>query len=90
MVCSTLCRMSDNKAQLAEAIAALLAATSAAVVTPPPPETVLTVEEAAERLKVSKTLLYRAIGDGEIRSIRIGKRRLIPSSEITRLIGSTA
>ena len=50
----------------------------------------LTIDEVAQRLKISKSLVYRAIGDGKLRSIRIGNRRLIPASEITRLIGSPA
>jgi excisionase family DNA binding protein len=83
--------MTDLNAQLAEALAALLAA-AAAKPTPPParPETVLSIEEVAERLKVSKSLIYKAIADGQMRSIKIGKRRLVPASEVQRLIEEAA
>ena len=80
--------MSEPNSQLAEAIAALLAATAAATAAPEAPETVLTVEEVAERLKISKSHVYSAIRDGKLRSFRIGKRRLIPVGEIARLIDS--
>lgn len=89
-LCRSLVHMSDSKTQLADAIAALLSATAAAAAKPKAPETVLTVHEAAERLKISRGLVYAAIKDGTIRSVRIGKRRLIPSSEIQRLIDSAS
>jgi len=83
--------MSGNpNTQLAEAIAAMLSATAAAAVPAAASETVLTIDEVAERLKISRSLVYRAIGDGKLRSIRIGKRRLVPASEIARLIESAA
>ena len=89
-LCRTLDRMSESDTQLAKAIAALLSATAAAAATPQAPETVLTVQEAAERLKISRGLVYSAIKDGTIRSVRIGKRRLIPTGEIQRLIDSAS
>jgi excisionase family DNA binding protein len=82
--------MSESNTQLAQAIAALLSATAAVTATPQAPETVLTVQEAAERLKISRGLVYAAIKDGTIRSVRIGKRRLIPTGEIQRLIDSAS
>lgn len=82
--------MSDQTGRLAEAIAALLAAAAVAPAAPESsaPETVLTVPETAERLKISRSLVYKAISDGTLRSVRIGKRRLIPVSEVQRLIDS--
>lgn len=82
--------MSDHNAPLAEAVAALLAAVATTAEPAKAPETVLSIEEVAERLKVSRSLVYRAIGDGKLKSIRIGKRRLIPASEVQRLIDSAA
>jgi excisionase family DNA binding protein len=38
----------------------------------------LTVAEAAARLRISKWLLYNLIRSRRLRSIRIGDRRLIP------------
>jgi|TARA_B100000315_G_scaffold19903_1_gene17538 excisionase family DNA binding protein len=45
----------------------------------------VTVEEMRQTLGISKSLIYRAINDGEIRSTRIGSRILIPKSEAVRL-----
>lgn len=39
---------------------------------------VLTVEEAAERLGVGRTLVYALVKSGEIESISIGRLRRIP------------
>ncbi|MDQ1247501.1 MAG: hypothetical protein QG597_1871 [Actinomycetota bacterium] len=82
--------MSDNDTRLAEAIAALVSAAAATATSPAVPETVLTVDEVADRLKISKSLVYKSISDGQMRSIKIGKRRLIPASEVQRLIKSAA
>jgi excisionase family DNA binding protein len=82
--------MTDTGNALTEAIAALVAAATAAAAPTPAPETVLTIAEVAARLKISRGLVYRAIADGKMRSIRIGKRRLVPASEVQRIIDSAA
>lgn len=51
-------------------------------------KTPLSVQEAAERLCISKGHVYKLIRDGEIRGIRLGKRRLIPTAEAERIIDS--
>lgn len=45
----------------------------------------LSITEAAEVLGVSRPHLYRMAQDGELRSVRIGRRVLIPKMEIDRL-----
>ena len=45
-----------------------------------------TVEEAAEMLSIGRTKTYRLIAAGQIRTIRIGRRRLVPISELEALI----
>jgi excisionase family DNA binding protein len=47
---------------------------------------VFTVEEARYRLGLSRGGCYEAIRRGEIPSIRIGKRILIPKSALLRLL----
>jgi excisionase family DNA binding protein len=44
------------------------------------------VEEAAKVLHIGRTQAYRAVKAGQIRSIRIGKRVLVPTSAIWQLL----
>jgi excisionase family DNA binding protein len=46
----------------------------------------LTVEQAASALGVSRTIAYEAIRQGEIPSVRIGRRILVPKSALDRLL----
>jgi excisionase family DNA binding protein len=46
----------------------------------------LSVDEAAETLGLSSWTIRAWIGSGRIGSTKLGSRRLIPSSEVTRLI----
>lgn len=45
-----------------------------------------TVEEAAERLRIGRTLMYDLIRRNEIHTIQLGRRRVIPASELDRLL----
>jgi excisionase family DNA binding protein len=82
--------MSDAN-ELATAIAALVAATRAtSPQAPAAAQTLLTVDEAAEKLRVSRSLIYGQMRDGLLRGIKIGRRRLIPASEVERLIRGAA
>jgi excisionase family DNA binding protein len=47
---------------------------------------VLTVDEAAERLRVSRWTLYNLIRTNQLRTVKIGRRRLIPVSAITECL----
>ncbi len=47
----------------------------------------LTVEEAARLLGISRAFAYEAVRRGEIPSIRIGRRVLVPKAGLTRLVG---
>lgn len=72
---------------IAAAVAALLAAVGQNQ-TPAPaaPVTMLTVKEAAEYLRCSESLIYAQLKDGRLRGVKVGRRRLIPSVEIEKLI----
>jgi excisionase family DNA binding protein len=48
---------------------------------------VLSVEEARKMLGLSRGLTYEAIRNGEIPSIRIGRRILIPKAALERKLG---
>lgn len=52
------------------------------------PASPLTVAEAAKFLKISRTTVCRLLDDGTIRSLRVGKRRLIPMDAIADFLGS--
>ncbi|MFD6950340.1 MULTISPECIES: helix-turn-helix domain-containing protein [unclassified Nocardiopsis] len=41
-------------------------------------ELLLTVEEAAERLRVSRWMIYNLIRSRTLRTVKIGRRRLVP------------
>ncbi|MDA0632278.1 helix-turn-helix domain-containing protein [Nonomuraea sp. MCN248] len=41
-------------------------------------EVVLTVDEAAQRLRVSRWTLYTLIRSNQLQTIKIGRRRLVP------------
>lgn len=52
---------------------------------------VLTVEEAAEALRISRSAAYRAVRAGEIPSIRLGARSLrVPAHALAALLGESA
>jgi excisionase family DNA binding protein len=50
----------------------------------------LTIEEAAKALGIGRTLAYEAIKRGEIPTIRIGRRLLVPRSALDQLLGNAA
>jgi len=45
-----------------------------------------TVEEAAKRLGLSRGLMYEAVRMGQVPSIRIGRRILIPRAALERML----
>jgi excisionase family DNA binding protein len=50
----------------------------------------LTVEEAAQILRISRTSAYKAVRAGEIPSVRVGRRDIIPRVAIERLLAGNA
>lgn len=58
------------------------------VVAPAQRRSTFTVEEAAEMLGLSRAFAYEAVSRGEIPSIRIGRRILIPKVALERLLNS--
>ena len=43
---------------------------------------VLTVEQAAERLGIGRTLMYALVTAGDVESVRIGRLRRIPADAL--------
>ena len=46
----------------------------------------LTIDEAAARLRVSRWSVYNLIRSGQLRTIRIGRRRLVPLDALTECL----
>lgn len=42
--------------------------------------------EAARRLSVSRSLLYRLVGEGKLRTVKVGGVTLVPRDEVERLV----
>ncbi len=53
-----------------------------------PEPLLLSAEQAAERLNIHRATLYDLIGRGELRSVKIGRRRLIPPSALDEFIAT--
>ncbi|MEV6306085.1 helix-turn-helix domain-containing protein [Actinoplanes sp. NPDC051861] len=47
---------------------------------------VLTIEQAARRLGIGRTLMYALVSSGEIESVTIGRLRRIPAECLTEYV----
>jgi excisionase family DNA binding protein len=50
----------------------------------------MTVEQAGKLLGISRRSAYRAVADGHIPTIRLGRRILVPTARLHRMLGLTA
>ena len=61
---------------------------------PPDGKLLLTVEEAAHRLGIGRTVMYRLVSSGAVESVTLGRLRRVPSEcldeFVTTLRGSQA
>jgi excisionase family DNA binding protein len=46
----------------------------------------LTIDEVADRLRVGKRSVERWVAEGEIASVKIGRRRLVAETELERFL----
>jgi excisionase family DNA binding protein len=46
----------------------------------------LTVEQAAQRLGIGRTLMYALVKDGNVESVQIGRLRRIPADALARYV----
>ena len=74
--------------QLVAAIVATVQAELAGPMSPPRPprERLLSVGEAAAALAIGRSRLYGEIGAGRLRSVKVGRRRLVAASAIAAYI----
>ena len=47
----------------------------------------MSVSEVADLLGVCRSTMYRAVKDGEIPVIKIGRRYLVPTAHVVHLLG---
>ncbi len=48
--------------------------------------TLLTVDEAAARLRVSRWTIYNLIRTSQLRTVKIGRRRLVPPAALAECV----
>ena len=78
----------DAEARIRQAVAELADAIVAAVDDgpSPAPDRLLSINEAAEATSLGRSKVYSLISTGELRSLRIGRRRVIPASAVAEFI----
>jgi excisionase family DNA binding protein len=75
--------------RLAAAVAELVAAIREEVAVSRPteaPTRLLSVAEAASALGIGRSRLYEEIGKGRVRTVRSGRRRLVPADAIDAFV----
>lgn len=50
------------------------------------PRTAYSLDEAARSLGLSRRTLYTLMRDGTLRTVTLGRRRLVPADELERLV----
>jgi excisionase family DNA binding protein len=78
--------MTRLEAALAELAAAIREEVAVARQADGAPPALLSIEEAARRLGIGRSTVYEALGHGELRSVRVRGRRLVPIDAIAELI----
>ena len=53
------------------------------------PERLLSVDEAAGLLGIGRSALYGEIGAGRLASVKVGRRRLVPSGAIAEFVAAS-
>lgn len=51
------------------------------------PVRLLSIGQAAERLGIARSTTYALIGSGLLRSVKVGRRRLVPEDALAELVG---
>lgn len=46
------------------------------------------VEEAADALRISRSVIYELIRSGQLRTVKVGRRRLVPVPALTEYVES--
>ena len=48
----------------------------------------LTVDEAGQRLRIGRNNMYRLVNSGQIQSIKVGRKILIPRNALVRFLSA--
>lgn len=78
-------RLDAALAELAAAIRDEFAAT-AAQRAPDGPPALLSIAETARRLAIGRSALYGLIAAGDLRTIKVGRRRLVPADALAEFV----
>jgi excisionase family DNA binding protein len=81
-------RLAAAVAELVEALREELR--SEAEAGPRAPDRLYSVDAAATALNLGRSRIYLEIGSGRLRSIRVGRRRLIPAAAVAAFIAEQA
>jgi len=76
------------RAAVDELVGALLAAVTEAAPVGNAPDRLLDIESASAVLGIGRSRLYDEIGAGRLRSIKVGRRRLVPSGAVADFIAA--
>lgn len=57
---------------------------------PPASSLMLTVEEAAQQLRIGRTQMFALIASGEVNSVKIGRSRRIPRAALDAYVAQLA
>ena len=50
------------------------------------PRLALTIEQTCEALTISRPTFYELVAAGRLRTIKVGRRRIVPITEVERLL----
>lgn len=79
--------MTDTLAEiLRDMVRAIVREELRATADPGSPAQLLSVEEAAGLAGVGRSWMYEAIARGQCRSVKLGRRRLVPSDAIAEMV----
>lgn len=45
-----------------------------------------TVKNLAKKIQLSESMLWKLIKNGQVKTVKIGRRTLVPASELTRML----
>lgn len=81
-------RLTDAVLELVEAIRETVRAEADAA--PRAPDRLLSVDEAATMLGLGRSVIYGEIGAGRLRSVKVGRRRLLSAEAVRAYIADRA